>query len=527
MFPLIVRIRGSQLRRLPLLSKSRPHLLLCNSQNTLLARSIRTELRARSDLDRSLFRNGRQIPRLQTRYFAEQKPTGGYGEHKPGSNQDHSGIGHATMVRLQDLDKALRVRGYSILRIGGSVFAVMTLMVWWFRDPIRSNVAEEIANVASQSLEDRNVVGKAEEFSKQVVQQVLTDPNIRVYATQFLLGLFSQKETHVAVGNLVNGVLADEATFNTVTNFLKQSFTAMMKDPAVNQHVIEWLGWIFAQPYVQDTVTRLLKNALLDPTFLATATQFFTDILTSQSFTDSANNLGVTIAQHVLARDDVTEQAKGFVREILQDQVVHKHGGDAIWEAVKYSFIPTWFMGKPTTSNAKSNTPGNPMPELPAELQTGSTKHAKPSAAAVPASSSSSSVAESASSQPAEHTVEPTVTFGSDAETQTVEVEPVVNSVPNQTTESADTTERNDRADEKTDSNIIPEIIPPPPIPPAVIVKAVVVKEEGELEVDDAIDLLDDVHEIEEIIFLDGEEDKSIIVEPHEAVYPVVVVAPS
>lgn len=61
---------------------------------------------------------------------------------------------HTTTIlqRLHDLEESFRVRGHSILRWGLSALVVAGFAIYIFREPLRENVADEVADVASRSL---------------------------------------------------------------------------------------------------------------------------------------------------------------------------------------------------------------------------------------------------------------------------------------------------------------------------------------------------------------------------------------
>lgn len=59
-------------------------------------------------------------------------------------------------------------------------------MVYLLRDPIRENVAVEVSQVASRSLEHEQVAVKAEEFAKSLLQTLLHDENMHRLAAQFI-----------------------------------------------------------------------------------------------------------------------------------------------------------------------------------------------------------------------------------------------------------------------------------------------------------------------------------------------------
>ena len=72
------------------------------------------------------------------------------------------------LQRLQDLEESFRVRGHSILRWGLSALVIAGFVIYIFREPLRENVADEVADVASRSL------GKSS--FKRWLQQSYTPP---------------------------------------------------------------------------------------------------------------------------------------------------------------------------------------------------------------------------------------------------------------------------------------------------------------------------------------------------------------
>lgn len=66
------------------------------------------------------------------------------------SSQHHHTI--TILQRLHDLEQSFRVRGHSVLRWGLSVLVVAGFIIYVFRETLRENVADEVADVASRSL---------------------------------------------------------------------------------------------------------------------------------------------------------------------------------------------------------------------------------------------------------------------------------------------------------------------------------------------------------------------------------------
>ena len=66
------------------------------------------------------------------------------------SSQHHHTI--TILQRLHDLEQSFRVRGHSVLRWGLIALVVAGFVIYVFRETLRENVADEVADVASRSL---------------------------------------------------------------------------------------------------------------------------------------------------------------------------------------------------------------------------------------------------------------------------------------------------------------------------------------------------------------------------------------
>lgn len=70
------------------------------------------------------------------------------------------------------LCRALRYRGYSVLKILLATFVVLCVYTYAFKEEIKDTVADVTADITSRSLGDVEVMRNAETLSKSVVHQV-------------------------------------------------------------------------------------------------------------------------------------------------------------------------------------------------------------------------------------------------------------------------------------------------------------------------------------------------------------------
>lgn len=98
--------------------------------------------------------NGKCVAR---RFGSHESPQLGPEQPKRQERNPVDGTSHhhhtiTILQRLHDLEESFRVRGHSILRWGLSALVVAGFAIYVFREPLRENVADEVADVASRSL---------------------------------------------------------------------------------------------------------------------------------------------------------------------------------------------------------------------------------------------------------------------------------------------------------------------------------------------------------------------------------------
>ena len=80
------------------------------------------------------------------------KKQAGTGDSNVGDTPPDHPHTNTILQRLHDLEESFRVRGHSVLRWGLSALIVAGFVIYIFREPLRENVADEVADVASRSL---------------------------------------------------------------------------------------------------------------------------------------------------------------------------------------------------------------------------------------------------------------------------------------------------------------------------------------------------------------------------------------
>lgn len=120
--------------------------------------------------------------------------------------------------RYRIIEEYLRIRGYNTLRIIGGLLVASGAAVYLSRHYLTEELSFHVADVTSRSLEQENVVNKANELSKGIVTFLLTDPGVSDQAVQFLQRLFSKQDTQAAVVHLLGQVREGSALFMLLYN---------------------------------------------------------------------------------------------------------------------------------------------------------------------------------------------------------------------------------------------------------------------------------------------------------------------
>ena len=137
----------------------------CKSQTIVARKGCKTFLRdtVTTSVYRaaySVLKPGKSSSAFQTRGTLRtlgnnRSPGGVKKENEPQTSSTEDVHSHQTITilqRLHDLEQSFNYRGYSVLRWGLISTIVLGLAIYVFREPLRENVADEVADVASRSL---------------------------------------------------------------------------------------------------------------------------------------------------------------------------------------------------------------------------------------------------------------------------------------------------------------------------------------------------------------------------------------
>jgi hypothetical protein len=264
-------------------------------------------------------------------------------------------VGHhyweATRNLLYEYEKKLKYRGYNTLRISLGLLMGSILVMYLFGKQIKGFFSAHGADVASQSLSNTNFQISASDFSKNVVHQLLGDPEVSDLAVQFLSDLVKRPDTRRVLSDLVVAVLQDESTKQQVSKLAREQVAwYLLNDPQTIENVVAMITRIIIRDETLQSANELVHKIIQDTSVQNQVSQLFANVIVTDIVKLKAQDLGTHTVRQVLEDENIKEHATSFVRAVLMDQHIQHDAGYALWEALKVSLTPRWFVRTTATT---------------------------------------------------------------------------------------------------------------------------------------------------------------------------------
>lgn len=217
-----------------------------------------------------------------------------------------------------------------------------SLTIVAFGPELKGNVSQHTAEVARRSLENVDLQIQTQQLASEIVQTVLNNPKVLDQAAQFVSHLTQLDATQKSLIQLTKYVLNDPHTLAEVTKVTKRLIYNMMQDPATLQQLVELVKMAIFDPTTKDSVIVLLQGLMQDKTVQAQVTELMQFVFIQEPVKTSVETTMTETCHQIMSNEQVNAHAKVFVSDVLKDQTVQSHGGDALWSTVWYSVTPRW-----------------------------------------------------------------------------------------------------------------------------------------------------------------------------------------
>ncbi|EGD74764.1 hypothetical protein PTSG_07001 [Salpingoeca rosetta] len=249
-----------------------------------------------------------------------------------------------TYMRYRSLEEQLRWHGINMLAVLIAIVigsAIVAVVLYFNREPLRENLSSEISSAAKRSLSNEEVVAKANEVTRDMVYTVLTDPQTVQYASQFLSELFAKPETRAATAKLLVQVMKDEECLGQTQLFFRRVVDWLSKDKQTQESLTKLILYILARDDTRRAVARMLQSVLQDSATRKQAGELTVSVLQMDNVKHQTGVLATDASHRVLDNDSVREHTVQFFKDTFANQSLQQEAGSAIWGAVKYSMTPS------------------------------------------------------------------------------------------------------------------------------------------------------------------------------------------
>ncbi|CAF0830733.1 unnamed protein product [Rotaria sordida] len=254
----------------------------------------------------------------------------------PPSTRSHLSASEISEIVLRRLHFHEQRGVVKALIIGSGIIAISTVIfLYIFRKPLKNQTVAQVADVAKSSLEQDSVRQQVNVLSQELIQNLLSDPNILSKALVFLERVMDDPSTKQTLIRLLQRLMIDREMQQNVSEFTSQIIYDVMKKSETEIQLGQLFRRAILQKDNQDALYILLK-------------EFVNDDKTKQMLT----NLALDVSHQVLDDENIKIAATQFVKDILNDSGLQQQSGDFAWNAFKNALKPKWFTSHAKTINS-------------------------------------------------------------------------------------------------------------------------------------------------------------------------------
>ena len=181
---------------------------------------------------------------------------------------------------------------------------------------------------------------RANEISKAIINQVLTDPATVELTTNFVTKLLEDEEVVKNAVALVTAVVNDAETQRNLNKVAADTLQHLLDAESTRTLLLNYIRGLLVDNYTKQSCKELLDRLAADRETRQILADFFKRVLDSDTVTNQAVTLG----------KDVTKQ-------IVTDKVIQEETGMALWTAVKMTFTPSWLFTKEDSGHTQEIRP--------------------------------------------------------------------------------------------------------------------------------------------------------------------------
>ncbi|KAJ1423706.1 hypothetical protein B484DRAFT_103753 [Ochromonadaceae sp. CCMP2298] len=219
----------------------------------------------------------------------------------------------------------------------------LLLIVWVtavFGTRIRKAFTEQTAFMARETLENESLKVQTQELATAVVNTILEDREITSQAAAFLKKASTAPETQQALLELTLHVLQHPETLEELTNITQKMIKNLADDKDTIADVSRLLGKVLEDPQLQAVLVKVIGVLCKDEALFRAVAQMMAQVFAEQQVVQAGADLLSQSGTEVMRDEQVLQQSRAFVGQVMGDDLLQKEGGNAIWKSITYALQP-------------------------------------------------------------------------------------------------------------------------------------------------------------------------------------------
>ena len=235
-------------------------------------------------------------------------------------------------------------RGWTLFRMAGLSAAGVAGGCYYYRENIYRFAGGEGAKIASQTIQDHELVNQVNTLTQSVTETLLNDQQTLQMAVEFIIRLLDEPETRKYSVEFLNNLCQDDETKLILTRLL----TELLTDPeSINQLKI-LLTNLLTDREIVASMTQLVNEYLNHPETIAIMERLVVDLFKKETIRKAAEEFLVEVFSRQSVIDQAAASGKQAIADITDDPEIHVKMGDLGWNSFVQALTPKFLKHEPT-----------------------------------------------------------------------------------------------------------------------------------------------------------------------------------
>ncbi|CAK9012782.1 Hypothetical protein SCF082_LOCUS11651 [Durusdinium trenchii] len=238
---------------------------------------------------------------------------------------------HTQMERLSKIYRNVQL-SYTFLTIGGGALAlgIGYVIINWTM--LRSQAAQESAEVVSQTMQNAQVQFSAREFSKELLNQLFNDDEIATTVASWTLRLLTSIQQEI--GALFVHILQQQQVVDEVNRLADKLVAYLCESQTIQERVGGLLVDAINLQSSRDAAALWAYDLVMREDVTCGFRDLVVTALQMDAVVEEAQQLAVQVVNRVLSDEKTIDEAKRVLREALEDQELRNSAKESLWNIV-------------------------------------------------------------------------------------------------------------------------------------------------------------------------------------------------